>query len=97
MATGRTSNRMETQIQELYGRGYKIRAIARMLKLARPTVRKALGIGQEGPPEEEADWKSRVDWERVREELSKRGTTIDVLHREMCPQGKRLFGGVVEI
>jgi len=44
MAKERTTVRMQAQIETLSEQGYSIRAIARILKLSRKTVRKFLAI-----------------------------------------------------
>lgn len=87
MARERTSIQMKQQIRHLHEQGYSFRAIARALRLSRKTVRKALGLNGDvgGPTAPRPDWYCAVDWEKVRDEVNRRGTTIKQLHREYAP------------
>lgn len=86
MAKERTSVRMQAQIKILSEQGYSIRAIARILKLSRKTVRKFLGIPAATEATEPVDWIDGVDWEYVRQEIYGKGTTIKQIHQEVAPE-----------
>jgi transposase len=80
---------MQQQIKILSERGYSIRAIARVLRLSRKTVRKYLtGSGTEidGERSEPAPWTETVDWQYVRQEVHGRGTTVKQIHQEVAPE-----------
>jgi transposase len=79
---------MQDQIRLLYEKGYKVRAIARSLRLSRKTVRKQLGIGARPMVggSEATDWRRQIDWALVHREVSGKGVTIQQLHREFIPQ-----------
>ena len=77
MAKKRTSQRMEEQIRILYQKGYTLRAIARVLKKSRPTIRRILFGGVESSK----DVPLQCDWELIRKEHSK-GVTLKQLHAE---------------
>lgn len=84
MAKERTSIRMQAQIRILSDQGHSIRSIARILRLARKTVRKFL----EPVPELAAEgggWMETVDWEYVRQEVYGKGTTVKQIQREVAP------------
>jgi len=89
MAKERTSVRMQQQIKILSERGYSIRAIARILKLSRKTVRKYLGgsaTEAEGEAGEPTPWTEAVDWGYVRQEVYSKGTTVKQIHQEVAPE-----------
>lgn len=73
---------MEDQVLHLFhSQGFKIRRIAKMLKVSRNTVRAIL---RERPAEGLPDipiWAQAIDWERIKKEYH-RGVTIKVLHKE---------------
>jgi transposase len=85
MAKERTSVRMQAQIKTLSEQGYSVRAIARVLKLSRRTVRRFLGHIVTEPAEPPA-WVEAVNWEYVRQEVYGKGTTIKQIHREVAPE-----------
>ncbi len=60
MAKERTSVRMQAQIKTMSEQGYSIRAIARVLRISRKTVRKILGIAA-SEPTEPTGWTQAVD------------------------------------
>lgn len=76
---------MQAQIKTMSEQGYSIRAIARILKLSRKTVRKFLGSPATGATEP-AGWIDGVDWEYVRQEIYGKGTTIKQIHQEVAPE-----------
>ena len=86
MAKERTSVRMQAQIKTLSEQGYSIRAIARILRLSRKTVRKFLesSIAAEEAPA--ASWIFSVDWEYARREVYGKGSTIKQIHAEEAPE-----------
>lgn len=84
MAKARTSVRMHTQIRHLAAHGYSLRAIARLLRLSRKTIRKVLGSTP--TPAEPPPWVSTVDWTSVQQEVYGRGTTIKQVHQEVAPE-----------
>ena len=85
MAKERTSVRMQAQIKTMSEQGYSIRAIARILRISRKTVRKILGIVVTKPTEP-AGWTQVVDWNYVRQEVYGKGTTIKQIHQEVAPE-----------
>lgn len=84
MAKARTSVRMQAQIRAMFEQGYSLRAMARVLRLSRKTIRKFLGspAALPGLP----PWVQTVDWEYVRREVYGRGTTIKQVHQEVAPE-----------
>jgi transposase len=84
MAKERISVRMQAQIKTLSEQGYSIRAIARILKLSRKTVRKFLGPATVAS--EVASWVAAVNWEYVRQEVYGKGATIKQIHQEVAPE-----------
>lgn len=96
MSALRKSRAMQDQIRELRTQGYKLRAIARALKIHRDTVRAYLAeddplkTSAKKPPDVgelqgQPPWQNSVDWESVRKEHS-RGVALKVLWQEVCPQ-----------
>ncbi|MGH7828722.1 MAG: IS21 family transposase [Candidatus Binatia bacterium] len=85
MAKERTSVRMQAQIKTLSEQGYSVRAIARVLKLSRRTVRRFLG-GAVTEATEPPAWVETVDWDHVRQEVYGKGTTIKQIHAEVAPE-----------
>lgn len=85
MAKERTTVRMQAQIKTLSEQGYSIRAIARILKLSRKTVRKFLSSSATEVAEP-AGWIDGVDWEYVRQEVYGKGSTIKQIHQEVAPE-----------
>lgn len=93
MAKERTSVRMQEQIRELSKQGASIHKIAQSLKVSRKTVRKFLRIQAPGSEagsassvsESPSEFARRVNWEAVRDELS-RGCTIKQLHLELASE-----------
>jgi len=86
MAKERTSVRMQAQIKTLSEQGRSIRAIARILRLSRKTVRRFLVEIPGAEAAEAATWVSGVDWTYVRQEVYGKGTTIKQIHREVAPE-----------
>jgi len=86
MAKERTSVRMQVQIKTMSEQGYSIRAIARILKLSRKTVRKFLSIPAASEATEPGGWIDGVDWKYVRQEIYGKGTTIKQIHQEVAPE-----------
>ena len=84
MAKERTSVRMQAQIRILSEQGHSIRRIARILRLARRTVRKFLEPAPE-PTGGGGGWMETVDWEYVRQEVYGKGTTVKQIQREVAP------------
>jgi hypothetical protein len=80
MAKERTSVRMQAQIKTLSEQGYSIRAIARILRLSRKTVRKFLESTIPAEEAPAASWVADVDWEYTRREVYGKGTTIKQIH-----------------
>ena len=82
MARPKVSRSMEAQVLHLFhNKGFKIRRIAKTLKLSRNTVRAIL---RERPAEIQMPipiWAKAVDWEKVKKDFH-RGCTIKVLHKE---------------
>jgi transposase len=76
---------MQAQIRLMSEQGYSFRAIARILKLSRKTVRKYL-TGPTAPEIAPAGWIQGVDWEHVRQEVYGKGTTIKQIHQEVAPE-----------
>jgi transposase len=75
---------MQAQIRLMSEQGYSIRAIARILKVSRKTVRKYLTVpiaGEITTP----GWIGGVDWEHVRREVYAKGATIKQIHQEVAP------------
>ena len=89
MAKERTSVRMQAQIKRMSEQGYSIRAIARILKISRKTVRKILWVTLT-PPTELAGWIAVVDWDYVRQEVYGKGATIKQIHQEVAPEASYL-------
>jgi transposase len=85
MAKERTSVRMQAQIKILSEQGYSIRAIARILKLSRKTVRKFLA-NPATEASEVASWIDGVNWDYVRQEVYGKGSTIKQIHLEVAPE-----------
>jgi len=86
VARPRVSCPMQEQVLHLFHKeGFKIRRIAKALKLSRNTVR---GILREGvKPSDESEipcWARPVDWEKVKRDYHC-GVTLKVLHAEMAP------------
>jgi transposase len=77
---------MQEQVLHLFHKeGFKIRRIAKALKLSRNTVRGILREGVKPPGEPAApDWARPVDWEKVKRDYHC-GVTLKVLHAEMAP------------
>lgn len=75
------------QIRILIERGYSKRAVKKMLRVSHTTLHKALGIAVVPPglPLGSKSWTQGVDWEKVRDEVQRRGTTLKQLHREWAP------------
>lgn len=86
MAKERTSVRMQAQIKTLSEQGYSIRAIARILKLSRKTVRKFLESPTAAEEAPAGSWVLSVDWEYARREVYGKGTTIKQIHAEVAPE-----------
>lgn len=87
MARPRVSGPMQEQVRHLFfNEGFKIRRIAKTLKLSRNTVRGILrepvqAAGQAPVP----PWAAAIDWERVKREYHS-GVTLKVLHEENAPE-----------
>jgi transposase len=64
--------------------GDSLRAMARVLRVSRKTIRKFL-VSPAAPPDP-PPWVRTVDWEYVRREVYGRGTTIKQVHREVAPE-----------
>ena len=84
MAKERTSVRMQAQIRALFEQGYSVRAMARVLRVSRKTIRKFLESSPSVPGP--APWVRAIDWEYVQREVYGRGTTIKQVHREVAPE-----------
>lgn len=86
MARPKVSRSMEAQVFHLFhNKGFKIRRIAKFLKLSRNTVRTIL---RERPAEVQAEipiWARAVDWEKVQKDYHQ-GCTIKILHKECTSQ-----------
>lgn len=85
MAKERTSVRMQAQIKIMSEQGHSIRAIARVLKLSRRTVRKYLEPLAE-PASQSGGWEEKIDWEYVGQEVNGKGTTVKQIGREVAPE-----------
>lgn len=97
MAGLRKSCAMRDQILELRFKGYGLRAIARVLKIHRDTVRAYLPEqdvlkpnDKQKPPDcsemaASPPWQNGVDWEFVSKEHG-RGVALKVLWQEVCPE-----------
>lgn len=85
MARDRTSSRMKDQIKQLHSQGYSLRAIERSLRVSVRTIKKVLGIAEPLPPAPKPDWHQSVAWDKVKDEVNRRGVTIKQLHREHAP------------
>lgn len=77
---------MEEQVLHLFhDKGFKIRRIAKTLKLSRNTVRAILRERSAETETPVPDWAMVVDWEKVKKEYH-RGCTIKILHKECTSQ-----------
>jgi transposase len=83
MAKERTSVRMQAQIRRMLEQGYSRRAIARVLRISRKTIRKFAARPAESP--DSPAWMQAVDWAYVQREVYGRGTTIKQVHRDVAP------------
>ena len=81
---------MQEQVLQLFADKHTIRRIAKVTGLSRNTVRSILRAAEERKinsveAAEDLGWQSRIDWEKIFDERSRRGTSIKVLHREFAP------------
>jgi transposase len=82
MATTRETIPMQNQILELHKQGRSERAIAKIVGKNRRTVASVIARGEAIPPNlVSPDWALKVDWEKVRLEVS-RGVQFNILARE---------------
>jgi len=90
MARERVSQRMQKEIQSLHERGYSRRAIARILKVSRKTVRKFI-FHETAPIAAAIDVEptKTIDWKVVVESYAK-GVTLSQLHREYAEESSYL-------
>lgn len=85
MVGQRKSMRMRSQILELQAQGKGPRAISRILKISRNTVRGILRHEQAPSPsliERSKTWKDELPWPEIQLELAKRYVTFKQLHLE---------------
>lgn len=82
MAAVKVSTAMQKQVLELHSQGIPARKIAKTLKVGRNTVKKIIERGELiRPGAIEPDWSKKIDWEKVRLEVS-RGVQLNILARE---------------
>ena len=82
MAAIKVTIAMQEQILELFRQGRSERAIAKIVKKHRKTVSRIIKRGTVARPGTiAADWATRIDWEKVRLEVS-RGVQINILAKE---------------
>lgn len=87
MAKDRTSMQRAEQVKLLIERGYSKRSIQKALRISNRTLNKIMGHRAVGPTSSASDGiVGRLDWEYIRDEVHKRGTTIKQLHRELAPE-----------
>jgi transposase len=85
MAKERTSVRIQAQIKIMSEQGHSIHSIARVLKLSGRTVRKYLESVPQ-PPSESGGWEEQIDWDYVRQEVHRKGTTVKQIGQEVAPE-----------
>ena len=82
MAAVKVSTAMQKQVLELHSQGIPARKIAKTLKVGRNTVKNIIARGELiAPGAIEPDWSKKIDWEKVRLEVS-RGVQLNILARE---------------
>lgn len=82
MAAVKVSTAMQRQVLELHSRGIPARKIAKTLNVGRNTVKKIIARGAlVAPGAIEPDWSKKIDWGKVRLEVSK-GVQLNILARE---------------
>lgn len=88
MAGLRKSVAMQNQIYELFDKGHKLRAIARILKIGRNTVRRVLKLRESSSEANPASLapqdSSALNWPEIVQERA-RGICLKVLHAEHAP------------
>ncbi len=88
MAKERTSTSMQSEIQMLLAKRMSIRKVARALGISRKTVRRyAESVDVSWDAAKPETWEKRVDWAKVKEDLTVRSVTVKQVHREMAPEG----------
>lgn len=87
MAKDRTSMQRAEQVKLLIERGYSKRSVQKALRISNRTLNKIMGHTVAAVAASVSDGlAARLDWEYVRDEVHKRGTTIKQLHRELAPE-----------